>query len=97
MQTEEMRKVIMIKMTSEESRERMEQGRLYIPGDKSILSEQEKCLEKLYDYNETRPYEHEKREKLLKEMFAEIGSSCYVEPPVHANFGGAHVHFGDSV
>ena len=28
-------------------------------------------------------------------MFAEIGDNCYIEPPLHSNFGGRHVHFGD--
>lgn len=30
-------------------------------------------------------------------MFAEIGDGCYIEPPFHANFGGAHVHFGKNI
>ena len=30
-------------------------------------------------------------------MFAEIGTDCYIEPPLHANFGGKHVHFGKNV
>lgn len=30
-------------------------------------------------------------------MFAEIGERCYIEPPLHANWGGKHVHFGDRV
>ena len=29
----------------------------------------------------TRPTELEKREEMLKEMFAEIGEGCYIEPP----------------
>lgn len=32
--------------------------------------------------------ELDKREALLKEMFAEIGEGCYIEPPFHANWGG---------
>ena len=32
---------------------------------------------------------------MLKDMFAEIGEGCYIEPPLHANFGGRHVHFGN--
>jgi len=84
-------------MTSQEARERMVQGRLYLPGDEEILKEQRKCLEKLYDFNGTRPSEMEKREKLLKEMLAEVGEGCYIEPPFHSNFGGKHVHFGNYV
>ena len=45
----------------------------------------------------TRPTELEKREAMLKEMFAEIGEGCYIEPPFHANFGGKHVHFGKNI
>jgi len=78
-------------------REKMHTGDLYLPNDESILEEQMKCLDKLYDYNMTRHTEFEKREKLLKEMFAEIGEGCYIEPPFHANWGGKHVHFGKNV
>ena len=55
------------------------------------------CLEKLYDFNATRPSEQEKRRQLLCEMFAELGEGCYIEPPLHANWGGRHVHFGRNV
>lgn len=75
----------------------MQEGRLYQPLDGDIMQEQLNCLEKLYDYNATRPHESEKREKLLSDMFAEIGKDCYIEPPLHANFGGKHVHFGSCV
>lgn len=84
-------------MSSEESCKRMNEGRLYMPGDEEIMSRQLRCLEKLYDYNATRPSEQEKRAELLKEMFADIGEDCYIEPPLHANWAGAHVHFGDYV
>ena len=60
----------------------MHTGKLYLPGDKEITERQIKCLDKLYDFNMTRPTELEKREKMLKEMFAEeIVEGCYIEPP----------------
>ena len=34
---------------------------------------------------------------MLKEMFAEIGEDCYIEPPLHANMAGAYVRFGKNV
>ena len=34
---------------------------------------------------------------MLQEMFAEIGEGCYIEPPLHANFGGRYVHFGKNI
>lgn len=78
-------------------KDRMHTGELYLPGDEEIMKEQTLCLEKLYDFNATRPLEDEKRAKLLKEMFAEIGDNCYIEPPLHSNWGGHHVHFGKGV
>ena len=35
----------------------------------------------------TRPTEETKRQELLKEMLAEVGEGCYIEPPFHSNFG----------
>ena len=72
-------------------------GEIYYPSDDAIMKEQMRCLEKLYDFNQTRPSEMEKRTELLKEMFAEIGENCYIEPPFHANWAGKHVHFGKGV
>lgn len=77
--------------------EQMLGGELYLTEDEELVEKQTVCLEKLYDYNATRPSEAEKRRKLLKEMFAEIGEGCYIEPPFHANWGGKHVHFGNRV
>jgi len=77
--------------------EKMHTGELYLPGGDEIMEKQLKCLDKLYDFNATRPTELEKREELLNEMFAEIGEGCYIEPPLHANWGGKHVHFGKNV
>lgn len=72
-------------------------GELYCCDDDNLMNEQLLCLEKLYDFNTTRPLEQEKRSQLLEEMFAEIGEGCYIEPPFHANWGGRHVHFGKNV
>lgn len=80
-----------------DNKEKMHSGDLYLPMDDTIMQEQFDCLEKLYDYNLTRPKEQEKRALMLKDMFAEIGDGCYIEPPFHANWGGKHVHFGKEV
>ena len=77
--------------------EKMHATMLYDPADGDIVEEQTACLDRLYDFNHTRPTEQEKRQALMKEMFAEIGENCYIEPPFHANWGGKHVHFGKNV
>ncbi len=84
-------------MNAEEMKKRMARGELYFPGEESIEQEQKKCLELLCDYNATRPSQEEKRRSLLEEMFAEIGEGCYIEPPLHSNWGGRHVHMGKGV
>lgn len=78
-------------------KEKMHSGELYLPMDEEIMAEQLRCLDRLYDFNATRPTEYKKRETLLKEMFAEIGEGCYIEPPFHSNWGGKHCHFGKNV
>lgn len=78
-------------------REKMHSGDLYLSADEDLVAEQLTFVEKLYDFNATRPLEQEKRAKMLKEMFAEIGDDCYIEPPLHSNWGGKHVHFGKGV
>ena len=72
-------------------------GGLYRSDEAALLNEQTAYLERLYDFNATRPSEGEKREALLKEMFAELGENCYIEPPLRSNWAGKHVHFGKNV
>lgn len=75
----------------------MVSGDLYLPDDEDIMTEQLQCLDRLYDFNQTRPTELDKRDAMLKEMFGDIGENCYIEPPLHANWGGKHCHFGKCV
>lgn len=78
-------------------KDKMHTGALYLPDDEDIMRDQMERLDRLYEFNMTRPTEMDKRKNLLKEMFAEIGEGCYIEPPFHSNFGGGHVHFGKNI
>ena len=78
-------------------REKLHSGEIYEPSGDEIMTEQLKCLDKLYDFNATRPTELQKRTALLQEMLAEVGEGCYIEPPLYSNWGGHHVHFGKNV
>ncbi|NUW75822.1 sugar O-acetyltransferase [Vibrio mediterranei] len=64
--------------------------------DEALAERQTECLETLYDFNHTRPSETKKRERIMQILFAEVGEDCYLEPPVHANWG-IHTHFGNNV
>lgn len=61
------------------------------------MAEQVVCMQKLWEYNQIQPKDMDKRFPKLQDMFAEIGEGSYIEPPLHANFGGKHVHFGKYV
>lgn len=77
--------------------EKLHSGEIYDPNNEDIFKEQIKCLNRLYDFNATRPTELEKRAEMLKEMLAEVGENCYIEPPFHSNWGGKNVHLGKNV
>ena len=77
--------------------DQLHSGEIYFPNADELMEVQLQCLDRLCDFNATRPTELERREALLKEMFAEIGEGCYIEPPLYANWGGRFVHFGSCV
>ena len=74
----------------EELRDRMKSGKLYNTADPQLQAQQRQCNELVYDYNATRPSETQRREELLKQIFAEVGEGCWIEPPLRANWGLQH-------
>ncbi|MGY5830777.1 sugar O-acetyltransferase [Vibrio vulnificus] len=74
----------------------MHQQKIYFCYDESVALEQQACLEILYDFNQTRPSEMEKRTAILRDLLAEVGENCYIEPPLRANWG-KHTHLGNNV
>ncbi|MBR4132436.1 MAG: sugar O-acetyltransferase, partial [Oscillospiraceae bacterium] len=77
--------------------ERMAAGLLYDPGDPEISAEQVPFQDKLWEFNQLRPSDYEKKQQYMTEVFAECGKNCYIELPFHANWGGRHVHFGSGI
>lgn len=77
--------------------DRMNAGLVYDPTDDSLMDDQAAALEVLYDFNATRPSQIAERQELLARMFASVGTGCYIEPPLHANWAGRHVTLGDNV
>lgn len=81
---------------NDEAAARMNSGQLYCCTDPELQSEQLACLDKVAEYNATRPSDLARRSRLLRELLAEAGEGCYVEIPFHANWG-CHTHFGSNV
>lgn len=77
--------------------EKLHTGELYDSGDPALLEYQRRCMEPMYAYNAAGPSESGLRMQLLHEMLAEAGEGCWIEPPFHANWGGAHLHLGRDV
>ncbi|MBO4592151.1 MAG: sugar O-acetyltransferase, partial [Eubacterium sp.] len=73
--------------------EKMVAGLLYNPEDKEIIDEQMIYMDKLWEFNQLKPSEYEKKVQYMKEVFAECGEDNYIELPFRANWGGHHVHF----
>ena len=84
-------------MELKEILDRMHTGRIYFCNDPDLLKIQAETQDLLFAYNHTPPFQGEKRAGLLKEMLAECGEDCYLEPPFHANWGGRHVHLGRGI
>ncbi len=84
-------------MDLNEIKARMQDGRLYFCDDEGLMAEQAACMDKLYEYNHTRPSDAAARRRLLEEMFAGIGENCYIEQPLHANWAGKFCTFGKNV
>ena len=77
--------------------ERMIKGLIYDPNDKEIMQEQFPFTEKLWEFNQLKPADFEKKQQYMKEVFAQCGENCYIELPLRANWGGHHLHLGNNV
>ena len=76
---------------------RKSQGLPYCYDDPALQGDQHIYQVKMEEYNRTLQTEIELRQRLLKEVFAEIGTGTNVETPVHANWGCHHVHLGSGI
>lgn len=77
-------------MEMKEILERMHGQKLYFCNDETLMKEQAACLEILYDFNQTRPGEGEKRTALLRQLLAEVGENVYIRAAAAGQLGPAH-------
>ena len=77
--------------------ERMVKGLIYDPADEEIMAEQAVYAGKQWEFNRLSPGDAAQKQAYMKEVFAECGENCYIELPLHANWGGHHLHLGSGV
>ena len=74
--------------------DKLHTGEIYFPGDPEISAKQVVWQDMVMEYNNIPHVQQQRRDEMLRQMFAEIGEGCYIETPFYANMGGHHVHFG---
>lgn len=73
-------------MDTAEIKRRMDNGEIYYENTE-ISAEQRIYSEILYEFNQTRPSEDQKRQELLQRLLGSAGKDIYIEPPLRANWG----------
>ncbi len=66
---------------------KMKSGEIYNSADDELLTIQARANQMVFDYNHTSLYEKEKRQSLIKEIFASVGENVTIETPFNANWG----------
>ena len=84
-------------MDLSEVRRRMADGRLYACNSPELFAEQGRRRDVLDAYNALPFSSSAERDALLARLVAEVGENCMIEPPFHANWGGANLHLGSNV
>ncbi|ATX01780.1 galactoside O-acetyltransferase [Citrobacter europaeus] len=74
-------------------RDRIKAGKLFTDMDEGLPQERLRGKELMYEFNHTRPSEVEKRERLIREMFATVGENAWIEPPIYFSYG-SNIHIG---
>ena len=60
--------------------------------DEGTLVIEKKAKDLAFQYNNTSPYEEEKRKAILKELFQDENLNVLIEPPFHCDYG-FNIHF----
>lgn len=84
-------------MDLSEVRRCMADGRLYACNSPELFAEQGRRRDVLDAYNALPFSSSAERDALLARLVAEVGENCMIEPPFHANWGGANLHLGSNV
>jgi len=67
-------------------KEKMIDGDYYNASDKVLMRDREKARGLIYQYNNTKADEHNKRKSILKKII-NTTATCYIEPPFRCDYG----------
>ncbi len=74
---------------------KMRKGLLYTDHFEDLPDERLRGKDLVYDYNNTRPSEEEKRTNILHELLGHAGKNIWIEPPLRVAYG-KNVYIGDN-
>ena len=72
----------------------MHRGELYVASDPEILADLHRATKLLERYNATLLEEQDERDRLLRELLAEVGEDVVVKPPFRCDYG-RYISIGD--
>lgn len=79
------------------AKQKMINGELYDTNDPELVRDRQVTREWLQKYNHLGPSEGmEERQRILKQLFPNIGVNCHIEPPVYCDYG-YNMSIGDDV
>ena len=68
-------------------KQKMLDGELYLAFGKELLNERQYAKEVLFDFNNLRPSELEKRNEIIRGLFGKVGEKFFIEPPCRCDYG----------
>lgn len=76
-------------------KEKMLAGELYTPFEAGLTAERAVAKEKIYDYNQLRPFQIEERKQIIRGLFGSAGKEFNIEQPFYCDYG-YNIHVGEN-
>lgn len=77
------------------AKEKMLQGEYYLSFDEELTMEREKAKDMLFEFNNMKPSLRAEREKIIQNLFGQIGRNCWIESPFNCDYG-SNIKAGDN-
>lgn len=88
--------MIFFKNMASEEWNNMVSGRFYNPQDRELADARLRARRLLVRYNQSDPEDQHLRHEVARELFAQMGEWCYLEPPFRCDYG-SNIRLGDHV